>query len=42
MEKDIGVIEKKNTWTLLTLLMVCEAIGIKQVFKIKKNASRDV
>ena len=38
MEEEINVIKKNDTWELSKLPKGHEAIGVKYVFKIKKNA----
>ena len=40
MEEEINAIEKNDTWELLTLPKGHEAIGVKWVYKEKKNANR--
>ena len=42
MEEEIKAIEKNNTWELSSLPKGHEAIGVKWVFKIKKNAKGEV
>ena len=42
MEKEIQSIEKNNTWELRTLPKDHRAIGVKWVYKTKKNAHREV
>ncbi|RDX98977.1 hypothetical protein CR513_18057, partial [Mucuna pruriens] len=42
MEEEIKVIKKNDTWELLNLLKGHEAIGVKWMFKIKKNAKGEV
>jgi len=37
MEEEINVIKKNNTWKLSKLPKDHEAIGVKLMFKIKKN-----
>ena len=42
MEEEINAIKKNNTWELSTLPKGYEAIGVKWVYKAKKNAQGDV
>ena len=42
MEEEIKAIEKNNKWELSTLPKGHKAIGVKQVYKEKKNANGDV
>ena len=42
MEEEINAIEKNDTWELSTLPKGHEAIGVKWVYKEKKNANGDV
>ena len=42
MNEEIYAIEKNNTWELTKLLKDKKAIGIKWVFKIKRNVNGDV
>nr|XP_018632121.1 uncharacterized mitochondrial protein AtMg00820-like [Nicotiana tomentosiformis] len=42
MEGEIDSIEKNNTWELTTLPKSHKAIGVKWVYKTKKNVDRDV
>ena len=42
MEKEINAIEKNDAWELSTLPKGHEAIGVKWVYKEKKNANGDV
>ena len=42
MEEEINAIEKNDTWELSTLSKGHEAIGVKWVYKEKKNANGDV
>ena len=42
MEKEIQSIEKNNTWELRTLPKDHRAIGVKWVYKTKKNAHGEV
>ncbi|KAL0457718.1 UNVERIFIED_CONTAM: Retrovirus-related Pol polyprotein from transposon TNT 1-94 [Sesamum latifolium] len=42
MEEEIHSIEKNDTWVLATLLSDYEAIGVKWVYKIKRNAKGEV
>ena len=42
MEEDIQSIEKKNTWELTTLPKDHRAIGVKCVYKMKKNVHGEV
>ena len=42
MEEEINVIKKNNTWELSTLPKGHEAIGVKWVYKAKKNTQGDV
>jgi len=40
--EEIKAIEKNNTWELSTFSNDHEAIGVKWVYKAKKNANGDV
>ena len=42
MEEEINIFEKNDTWELSTLPKDHEAIGVKWVYKEKKNANGDV
>ena len=42
MEEEIQSIEKKNTWELTTLPKDHRAIGVKWIYKTKKNALGEV
>ena len=42
MEEEINVIKKNDTWELSKLPKDHEAIGVKYVFKIKKNVKGEV
>ncbi|RDX99067.1 hypothetical protein CR513_17940, partial [Mucuna pruriens] len=42
MEKEIKAIRKNDTWELSNLPKGHQAIGVKWVFKIKKNAKGEV
>lgn len=42
MEEEIQSIEKNNTWELTTLPKDHKAIGVKWVYKVKKNAYGEV
>ncbi|GKD47730.1 retrovirus-related pol polyprotein from transposon TNT 1-94 [Tanacetum coccineum] len=42
MEEEIKSIEKNDTWELTTLLKGQKAIGVKWVYKAKKNAKCEV
>ena len=41
MEEEIKAIEKNSIWELITLLKGKEAIGVKWVYKVKKNVKGD-
>ena len=41
-KEEIKSIEKNNTWTLVDLPSTCKAIGLKWVFKVKKNADGSI
>ena len=38
MEEERNQIDKNNTWSLVTLLVSCKPIGLKWVFKVKKDS----
>jgi hypothetical protein len=42
MDEEIKAIEKKNTWELTTILKEQKPIGVKWVFKAKKNAKGEI
>lgn len=42
MDEEIKSIEKNNTWALTKLLEGCKAIGVKWVYKTKKNSNGEV
>jgi len=42
MDEEIKAIEKKNTWELTTLPKGKEALGVKWVYKVKKNVKGDI
>lgn len=42
MDKEIKAIEKNDTWMLATLPNGQKAIGVKWVYKMKKNAQGDI
>ena len=42
MEEEIKAIERNNTWKLSSLPKDHEAIGVKQMFKTKKNAKGEM
>jgi hypothetical protein len=42
MAKEIESIEKNNTWTLTALPASHKPIGLKWVYKLKKNTEGDV
>jgi hypothetical protein len=42
MDEEIHVIEKNNTWKLTNLPENKKAIGVKWVYKTKKNAKGEV
>ena len=41
-DDEIKSIEKNNTWTLVDLPRNCKAIGLKWVFKVKKNSDGSI
>ncbi|KAL2896880.1 Retrovirus-related Pol polyprotein from transposon TNT 1-94 [Bienertia sinuspersici] len=41
INEEIRAIQKNETWELITLLKEKNAIGVKWVLKIKKNANGD-
>ena len=42
MEEEITSIEKKDTWTPVRAPRLCKPIGVKCVYKLKKNMLREV
>ena len=42
MDKEIRSIEKNDTWELISLPKGHKAIGVKQVYKTKKNAKKEI
>ena len=42
MEEDITSIKKKDTWTLMKAPKSCKSIGVKWVYKLKKNLLGEV
>ena len=42
MEEDFNQIQKNNTWSLVTPPALCKPIGLKWVFKVKKDSSRQL
>lgn len=42
MQKELEAIEKNSTWSLCTLPAGHKAIGLKWVFKLKKNTAGEV
>lgn len=41
-EDEIRSIEKNNTWTLVDLPSDCKAIGLKWIFKVKRNSDGSI
>ena len=42
MDKEIKLVKKKDTWELATLSIGKKTIGVKWVYKLKKNAKWDL
>ena len=42
MEEEINQIQKNDKWLLVTPLVSCKPIGLKWVFKVKKDSSRQL
>ena len=42
IEEDISSIEKNDTWTLVKVPKSCKSIGVKWVYKLKKNPLGEV
>ena len=42
MEEELDLIEKNETWEMVTPLPGCKPIGLKWVYKIKRNSHGDI
>ena len=42
MEEELDSIEKHETWEMLTPPPGCKPIGVKRVYKIKRNSRGDL
>ena len=42
MKEELEAIERNSTWELVKLPESCKSIGVKWIYKIKRNASEEI